>query len=419
MWGTLISAVAPTLIGGLFGGNKKSGSSGGGAPQLNQFDIDNLNDYQLEQFNGGLPNLTEFDNQLGDLQLDNFNYQNNMSEYTSELPELNQFNNTMGDLNLEQYRGPTQVQGGSIYDQMENNVLGQLQGEGLGMSDQEMNTYLDQINSNLSESRDEGVSRKLAEMNNRGVLSSTMSGEALSDVNENYTDSYSDAQANMFLQNEQMKRNQYNTAMGQGLGLSQYDTGLQQQSVNNLMNALNMNNQYTQAQHNTNYQNRFNENQYNNQLSQQDYNNQFNQQQANNQLAQQDFQNGFNSWQANTNVDQAQYNTNYGNNYNEWQANNNVRQNNFSNQFNTWQANNNVTQGNLNNQLDVMGFNNNTIGQEYNMKQGERTYENQQAQMKSQNIGAGFQMGSKIGEGTDLGSGWSGAIGALLGGLFS
>ena len=418
LFSSIAGAVAGPLVGGLFGGD--DGGGGGrnyNVPNLSQFNMENLDQYQLDQFKG-TAGLTNFNNQMGDLDLSNFDYNSNLSEYGSDLPDLNEFDNTMGDLSLDQYTGPTTVETGNIYDQMESNVMNQLQGQGLGMSEQEMQTYLDQINSNLSESRDEGVNRRLAEMNNRGVLTSSMTGDAMSDVNENYLDSYSDAQVNMFLQNESLKRNQYNNAMSQGMGLSQYSTGLQQQNIGNLMNALNMNNQYAQTQYNTNYQNRFNENQYNNQLSQQDYNNLFNQQQANNQLRQQDFQNEFNTWQANTNVDKSEYNTNYGNQFNEWQANNQVNQNRFSNEFNTWQANNNVLQQNLANELDVLGFNNNVMGQEYNMQLGERAYENQQNMQRSNSIGAGFQMGSTIGEGTSLGSGWGGAIGALLGGMF-
>jgi len=144
------------------------------------------------------------------------------------------------------YEGNTQVEMPSIYDDLLSNVSTQLQGDNLGMSDEEMDTYMNQINTNLTEQRDEGVSQQLAQMNERGVLSSSMTGEALSDVNENFSNALTDAQSNMFLQNEQMKRNQYNNAMGQGMNLAQFDTGIQQQNIGNEMDKFQMNENFNQ-----------------------------------------------------------------------------------------------------------------------------------------------------------------------------
>jgi len=392
---SLLGIGASLLGGALFGGGGDSGGGGSRAnvPELNQFDMENLDQYQLEQFEGNA-DLTNFNNQIGDLDLSNFDYNSNTSEYDNELPNLNQFNNTMGDLNLEQYNGQTNIEAGSLYDQMQSNAMNQLQGNNLGMSEEEISAYTDRLSDTLNEQRDEGVESVMNRMNSRGILGSTATNKGLSDVSENYSDALSRGQTDLFLNNEQMKRQQYNTAMGQGLGLSQYDTRLQQQSISNLMNAMNMNNQATQAEYNTNYQNQFNENQYNNQLSQQDYENQFN------------------TWQANQQIDQSEYNTNYGNQFNEWQANNQVNQNRFSNQFNTWQANNNVTQQNLGNRLDVMGFNNNAIGNMYNMQTGERAYQDQQQANQWASAGTGFMMGN------ELGGGWGGALGGLAGYMF-
>ena len=144
------------------------------------------------------------------------------------------------------YSGNTQVEMPSIYDDLLSNVSTQLQGDNLGMSDEEMNTYMNQINTNLTEQRDEGISQQLAQMNDRGVLSSSMTGDALADVNENFSNALTDAQSNMFLQNEQMKRNQYNNAMGQGMNLAQFDTGIQQQNIGNQMDKFQMNEQFKQ-----------------------------------------------------------------------------------------------------------------------------------------------------------------------------
>ena len=144
------------------------------------------------------------------------------------------------------YEGNTQVEMPSIYDDLLSNVSTQLQGDNLGMSDEEMDTYMNQINTNLTEQRDEGISQQLAQMNDRGVLSSSMTGDALADVNENFSNALTDAQSNMFLQNEQMKRNQYNNAMGQGMNLAQFDTGIQQQNIGNEMDKFQMNENFNQ-----------------------------------------------------------------------------------------------------------------------------------------------------------------------------
>lgn len=144
------------------------------------------------------------------------------------------------------YQGNTQVQMPDIYDQLLGNVESQLNGDNLGMSDEEMSSYMGQIEGNLTEQRDEGFDKTLASMNDRGVLSSSMTSEGLADVNENFSDALSSAQSNMFLQNEQMKRNQYNNAISQGMGLAQYNTGLQQQNIGNQMNKFQMNEQFRQ-----------------------------------------------------------------------------------------------------------------------------------------------------------------------------
>ena len=204
--------------------------------------------------------------------------------------------------NYNAFSGNTQVEMPGIYDDLLSNVTNQLSGEGLGMSDEEMSTYYNQIESNLEEQRDEGVSQQLAQMNDRGVLSSSMTGDAMSDVNENFSNSLADAQSNMFLQNEQMKRNQYNNAISQGMGLAQYDTGIQQQNIGNAMNEFQMNEQFKQ----------------------------------------------------------------------------------------------------------------NAAG--IGMQQTQMA--NQRRKDRFGSIGAGFQMGSTLGEGTSIGSGWGGAIGGLMGGLF-
>lgn len=131
------------------------------------------------------------------------------------------------------FEGDTDIEAPDFYDDLVSNLETQLSGENLGMSQEEMDAYTGQMTDVMNEQRDEGVQNVLNRFNSRGILGSTATGNALSDVEENYSDSFANAQTNMFLQNENMKRNQYNQAMGQGMNLARYDTGLQQQNFQN------------------------------------------------------------------------------------------------------------------------------------------------------------------------------------------
>jgi len=131
------------------------------------------------------------------------------------------------------FEGNVNIEAPGFYDDLVSNLETQLSGEGLGMSQEEIDAYTGQMTQTLNEQRDEGVESVMNRMNSRGILGSTATGKALSDVEENYSDSFANAQTNLFLNNEQMKRNQYNQAMGQGMGLARYDTELQQQNFNN------------------------------------------------------------------------------------------------------------------------------------------------------------------------------------------
>ena len=134
------------------------------------------------------------------------------------------------------FEGDMDIEAPGFYDDLVSNLQTQLSGEGLGMSQEEMDAYTGQMTQTLNEQRDEGVQSTLNRFNSRGILGSSATGNALADVEQNYSDSFANAQTDMFLQNEQMKRNQYNQAMGQGMNLAQYDTGLQQQNFQNQFN---------------------------------------------------------------------------------------------------------------------------------------------------------------------------------------
>lgn len=131
-----------------------------------------------------------------------------------------------------QYQGPTTVQAPALEGQLQNLLSGRLSGQGLGMSDQEQQTYMNQIQNRLNERREKGVTNTLRQMNQRGILNSTITGENVGEVEGQYADSLANAQFNMYLQNEQMKRNALNNAISQALGLGQMQTSRETGNIN-------------------------------------------------------------------------------------------------------------------------------------------------------------------------------------------
>jgi len=135
-----------------------------------------------------------------------------------------------------QYQGPTTIEMPEIYGELSGVVSNYLNGENLGMSDDEMSKYMGQVNKNLNEQRQKGIESIISGMNSRGLLASSNTRGGLNDVSRNYADSLADAQTNMYLQNEQMKRSQMNNAIGYGMNLGQWQSNVDQQNVSNQMN---------------------------------------------------------------------------------------------------------------------------------------------------------------------------------------
>ena len=131
-----------------------------------------------------------------------------------------------------QYQGPTKVKAPALEGQLQNLLSNRLSGQGLGMSDKEQQTYMSQIQNRLNEQRQQGVTDTLRNMNQRGILNSTITGENVGKVEGQYADALSNAQSNMYLQNEQMKRNALNNAISQAMDLGQMQTSRETGNVN-------------------------------------------------------------------------------------------------------------------------------------------------------------------------------------------
>ena len=367
MIGTIISAVAPALIKGLFGGDDDGGSDYNfkgysGADDYTGFEESEFNEY------GG------FEEYEGDSQID------------YEKPEYLENTISEWESGAEGYEGDLTTGQSSLYDQMVGNVSKQLGGENLGMSDKEMSSYMGQVEGSLADQREQGVDQTFSNLNNRGILSSSMTSKGVADVNEGVSDALATSQSNMFLQNEKTKRNQYNTAMNQGMGLDQMGTRLAQQNKQNEYNQY-LNKAQRQDQYLGNlaktgkWESQFGTN-----------------------LQQQNISNEMNKYQMNENLAQNAFNMNEG-----------YRQS--ANQFNE-QMGFNIFNANEDRQMRQFqmneGFRQNAAG----ISQKQEQIDNRRRNERMTSIGTGITMGSKLGQGTSVGSGWSGAIGGLLGGLF-
>jgi len=370
MWGQIAAAVAPALIGGLFGGDDEKSSGGSNYNFKGYSGADDYTGFEESEFN----EYEGFERYGGDSQID------------YEKPEY--LENTIGEWEsgAEGYEGDLTTDQSSLYDQMVGNVSSQLGGENLGMSDEEMSSYMGQVRGSLADQRERGVDQTFSNLNNRGILSSSMTSKGVADVNEGVSDALATAQSNMFLQNENIKRNQYNTAMNQGMGLDQMGTRLSQQNKQNEYNQY-LNEAQRQDQYLGNLANMGQwESQFGTNLQQQNISNDMNKYQMNENLA----QNAFNM---------------------------NERYRQSANQFNE-QLGLNIFNTNEDRQMRQFqmneGFRQNAAG----IGQQQQQIENRRRNERITSIGTGFTMGSELGEDTSYGSGWGGAIGGLLGGIF-
>ena len=100
-------------------------------------------------------------------------------------------------------------------------IANQLRGNNLGMSQEEMQTYMSGIKNSLNEQRAQGVQSTMQSMNQRGILGSDITAQGLNQIDKNYAKSLSDAQNNMYLQNEAMKRQGLQNAINTAMGLDQ------------------------------------------------------------------------------------------------------------------------------------------------------------------------------------------------------
>jgi hypothetical protein len=122
--------------------------------------------------------------------------------------------------NVPEYEGDLTTEAGSMEQKLNNLISGQLSGEGLGMSEEEMNKYMGQTRDSVNQQLEADTGNVMERMNQRGILGSDITQQGLNRAQENADKALANAQTNMFLQNEQTKRNQLNNAMSSGMNLA-------------------------------------------------------------------------------------------------------------------------------------------------------------------------------------------------------
>lgn len=121
------------------------------------------------------------------------------------------------------YSGHLGVSQSPIERNLLDTVTRQLHGQGLGMTQEEMNAMLGLVRDQLNTQRQTGVTGTMQQMNQRGLLGSDITAAGLNKVEEDYAKALSQAQADMLMQNESIKRQQYSNAMGMAMNLSNMD----------------------------------------------------------------------------------------------------------------------------------------------------------------------------------------------------
>lgn len=138
---------------------------------------------------------------------------------------------------MPQYDGQTSVETPDYMQGLIDTATSQLNGENLGMSDQEMNQMWNKSKEKLNEQRTEGVSNTISNMNKRGILSSDITSQGLQQVEKDYSQAASNALRDIDLANENVKRQQQQQAMGTLFNLGQYQTGVDQWNTQNQQNS--------------------------------------------------------------------------------------------------------------------------------------------------------------------------------------
>ena len=313
MVGTILAAILPALIGSMTSGSQESGNDSQISGQLEKY-IGNMLQNGMPQYKGDT--TAEFN--MPDYMNDVINkYQQGAGEYGGDLtsefetPEYLQNVISQYQQGAGEYEGDLNVDPSQMQNQLSDMVSSMLNGDNLGMSEEEMSQMYNKQKTNLDDARQQGISNTIEGMNSRGILSSDITGNNLRGISENYSDALGDSMTDIQLQNENLKRNQKNNAMNTGMNLGQ------------MQNNLNMNNNNMQYQDWTNQQNMNSQNlnnlaglgqwqsgmesnadMNNNNMQYQDWTNQQNMNSQNlNNLA------GLGQWQAGTQLNSDQWNT--------------------------------------------------------------------------------------------------------------
>ena len=210
MIGAILGAILPALIGNMSGGSQESGNDSQIAGQLEKYIGDMLQN--------GMPQYE------GDTTAE-FNMPDYMNDVVSQYQQ-----------GAEEYEGDLNVDPSQMQNQLSDMVSSMLNGDNLGMSEEEMSQMYNKQKANLDDARQQGVSNTIEGMNSRGILSSDITGNNLRGISENYADALGDSSTNIQLQNANMKRNQKNNAMNMGMNLGQMQNNLDVNNNNMLYN---------------------------------------------------------------------------------------------------------------------------------------------------------------------------------------
>lgn len=277
--------------------------------------------------------------------------------------------NITGDYTTdEQTFGNTNINKGRTEQIANQQLWDRMQGEGVGFSNEDVSRQRDNIRQQTEESVNDEITNNFRNMNQRGLLSSSITNENAGEIAQQGSQGLANALSDLDMQAEQQRQQGIQNAINQGQGFSQLDT--QQQSTERQLEQENLSRNLQQAM--TNAQRNMQSDQFNAQQ-----NLRGDQFEAENQRANQSQM--MNIIGQNTEMERMPY-------------------------------------------TDAMDYLNNTEipFRQANAGMGlERAqYNNQRRQQQFGSIGSGFQMGSELGQGTSIGSGWGGAIGGLLGGIF-
>ena len=183
--GSIAGGIGSSLVGGLFGGDDEGGSTR--AKQVQKSPLQK----ELEKI--GLDRL-----------------QNGMPQYEGQLTTK-----------------PSETQ-----QNVNSQINSMLSNNDFGMSQKEMDTRMGQVKDNVNQNLGNNIQNTFRNMSNRGVMDSDMTSQGLGKAQGKASDALANAQSNMYLQNEQMKNQQRNNAISQGMNFANMQNTQESNNIN-------------------------------------------------------------------------------------------------------------------------------------------------------------------------------------------